>query len=359
MARGQAFLTAADDGLKSLSPSSFAMVMATAALSLAAHVQGLTALAQTLGRLNIVFYLIFWTLVVWRMVRHPREVRNDLTDHLKSPGFFTMVAGTCTLGSQLLIQNQMVAVAWWLWGLGALLWVVFTYAVFSALTLKTVKPTLAHGISGSWLLAVVATQALAVLSALLAPELSEPLREGLEFSSLCLWLVGGVMYVWMISLIVYRYTFQPLTPGDLFPSYWINMGAMAISTLAGATLLLMGEGSVPLIRDLRPFITGVTILFWATGTWWIPMLVVLGVWRHGIRRFPFKYDMNFWGVVFPLAMYTLGTWQLITALELEFLRSIPSVGLYVALAAWLIVLVGMAGAVLRSLTGAASASADT
>lgn len=326
--------------------------MATAALGLAAHGQGLTLLSQALGGLNVVFYLLFWTLVVLRVARHPREVRNDLTDHLKSPGFFTMVAGTCTLGSQLLIQNQLVAVAWWLWGLGALLWVAFTYAVFAALTLKAVKPTLEHGVSGSWLLAVVATQALAVLSALLAPELSGPLRDGLEFTALCLWLVGGVMYVWMISLIVYRYTFQPLTPGDLFPSYWINMGAMAISTLAGATLLLMGEGSVPLIRELRPFITGVTVLFWATGTWWIPMLIVLGVWRHGVRRFPFKYDVNFWGVVFPLAMYTLGTWQLIGAVGLDFLRAVPAVSLYVALAAWLLVFVGMISAVFRSLGGA-------
>ena len=332
--------------------------MATAALSLAAHLQGLTTLARVLGGLNVALYLVFWALTALRVARHAREVRNDLTDHLKSPGFFTLVAGTCTLGSQLLIQNQLVPVAWWLWGLGALLWLVFTYAIFAALTLKTVKPTLAHGISGSWLLAVVATQALTVLSALLAPELSAPFREGLECATLCLCLVGGVMYVWMISLIVYRYTFQPLTPGDLFPSYWINMGAMAISTLAGATLLLMGEGSVPLISDLRPFITGVTVLFWATGTWWIPMLVVLGVWRHGVRRFPFSYDVNFWGVVFPLAMYTLGTWQLITALGLDFLRPVPAVSLYVALAAWLLVFVGMTSAVLRSLTGAGPARND-
>lgn len=326
--------------------------MATAALSLAAHMQGLMTLARVLGALNVVLYLALWALTVWRLVRHHSEMRHDLTDHLKSPGFFTMVAGTCTLGSQLLVQNQLAGAAWWLLGLGALLWLVFTYTIFAALTLKTVKPTLAHGISGSWLLAVVATQALTVLSALLAPGLSAPLREGLEFSALCLWLVGGVMYVWMISFIVYRYTFQPLTPGDLFPSYWINMGAMAISTLAGATLLLMGEGSVPLIRELRPFITGVTVLFWATGTWWIPMLIVLGVWRHGVRRFPFKYDVNFWGVVFPLAMYTLGTWQLIAAVGLNFLRAVPAVSLYVALAAWLLVFVGMLSAVLRSLGGA-------
>ena len=46
-----------------------------------------------------------------------------------------------------------------------------------------------------------------------------------------MWLWGGMLYIWMISLIFYRYTFFPFQPGDLTPPYWINMGAMAISTL--------------------------------------------------------------------------------------------------------------------------------
>ncbi len=46
-----------------------------------------------------------------------------------------------------------------------------TYGIFAALTTKAVKPTLDRGISGTWLLAVVATQAIAVLGVLLAPGL--------------------------------------------------------------------------------------------------------------------------------------------------------------------------------------------
>jgi len=49
--------------------------------------------------------------------------------------------------------------------------------------------------------------------------------------------VGGMLYIWMISPIFYRYTFFRLSPGDLTPPYWINMVAMAISTLAGARLI--------------------------------------------------------------------------------------------------------------------------
>ena len=46
-----------------------------------------------------------------------------------------------------------------------------------------------------------------------------------------------MLYIWIISLIFYRYTFFTISPSDLAPPYWINMGAVAISTLAGTMLL--------------------------------------------------------------------------------------------------------------------------
>src|SRR5215211_6435053 len=54
----------------------------------------------------------------------------------------------------------------------------------------------------------------------------------------------------------------------------------------------------PLLAELLPFLKGMTLLFWATATWWIPVLVILGIWRHLIRRFPFRYDPLYWGAVF-------------------------------------------------------------
>jgi voltage-gated anion channel len=49
-----------------------------------------------------------------------------------------------------------------------------------------------------------------------------------------MWLWGGMLYIWMISLIFYRDTFFRFSADDLTPPYWINMGAVAISALAGA-----------------------------------------------------------------------------------------------------------------------------
>jgi hypothetical protein len=94
---------------------------------------------------------------------------------------------------------------------------ILTYAIFTSLTIKETKPTIDQGITGAWLLAVVATQSMALLSALLARHFQQPVRLHINFVALSMWLWGGMMYICMISLIFYRYTFFKFSPADSRP----------------------------------------------------------------------------------------------------------------------------------------------
>ncbi|HKY09090.1 MAG TPA: tellurite resistance/C4-dicarboxylate transporter family protein, partial [Candidatus Binatia bacterium] len=170
------------------------------------------------------------------------------------------------------------------------------------------------------------------------------------FLALSMWLWGGMLYIWLISLIFYRYVFFPMSPSDLTPPYWINMGAVAISTLAGATLILEAPRS-PLLQSMLPFLRGFTLFFWATGTWWIPMLVILGIWRHVYKKFKLQYDPLYWGLVFPLGMYTVCTFQLAKAMDIDFLVWIARVFVYAALLAWAITFLGLLRAVVTGMLG--------
>lgn len=321
-----------------LHPAYFALVMATGIVSIACHSFGLEELARPLFLVNIAAYSILWMLYLARAALFRTEFISDWLSHKRGFGFFASVAATNVLGSQFLLFDNNVAAATGLWWLGLGLWAVCTYAIFVLLAVQAEKPPIAEGINGGWLIAVVATQSVCVLGTLLKPAMPG----GSDFMLMFLmsfWLFGGMLYTWIISLIFYRYMFFPFKPSDLIPPYWINMGSVAISTLAGANLITAVEGSS--LADLTPFLKGFTALYWATATWWIPMLLILGVWRHGIRKFRFTYDPLYWGLVFPLGMYSVCTYRMSLIFDLAPLLVIARVFLVAAIAAWLLTFMGL------------------
>lgn len=323
-----------------MSPANFGMVMATGIVSLAAHMLGHEKSAHGLFLLNNLLFAALCVLTVLRALRHTRAFLADLSDHLRGPGFFTTVAACAVLATQYMVLLDDSHIGMLLWAAALVMWFVFTYVIFTVLTVKRDKPSLDRGINGGWLLAVVATQSIAVSSILLGATSQQPYRLELNFLALSMWLWGGMLYIWLMSLIFYRYTYFRLEPDDLTPPYWINMGAMAISTLAGS-LLIEHSADAPYLSTLRPFIKGFTVFYWAAGTWWIPMLLILGVWRYVYRRFSLRYDPLYWGAVFPLGMYAACTWHLNLAMEFELLARLPAVFFTLASVAWVLAFVGL------------------
>jgi tellurite resistance protein TehA-like permease len=324
--------------VQTLHPAYFAMVMATGIVAIGAHLTGMPRLGRALAGFNLAAYAGLALMLLARIFLYPRLVMRDLADHQQGVGFFTVVAGTAVLGSQSVILFEQYRLGAALWVAAAVLLLAATYGIFTAFTIKDNKPSLAQGIHSGWLVAVVATQAVATLGAQMMQAFPQEI-EAIAFVSLVLWASGGMLYIWMISLIFYRYTFFPLQPLDLKAHYWINMGAMAISALAGAMLIRFSSGVV-LLEQLAPFLKGFTLLYWATATWWFPMLVTLAVWRHAVKKLPLAYDPLYWGMVFPLGMYTTCTYRLGEVLGIEFLFTLARTFIFVALAVWLLTFAG-------------------
>ena len=330
---------------ESLFPGYFALVMATAAVSIASFLLGHAIIAHTLFGLNWLFYLSLWGLTLLRLVRFPRRLIDDLFNHQRAPGFFTLVAATCMLATQTILVAGGQAAGSVLWWLGLGLWFLIMYAFFTAVTIRQRKPTLAAGINGAWLIAAVATQSI-VVSRGAVDGMSAP-SPPIQFLCAAMFMIGCMLYLAIIPLIFYRLTFVRLASRDFSPPYWINMGAVAITTLAGATLI-MRIGHWPVLGSFAPFLPGFTLFFWAASTWWIPLLIALMVWRYLIRGEVPAYEPALWGMVFSLGMYTTATFQLSRATGFAFLEAIPAVFILLALAAWAAAFAGLLHHIWRS-----------
>ncbi len=327
--------------VRDLHPGYFALVMATGIVSIAAGHLGMKPLARLLFLINIPLYVILSGLTLARMLRYPRQMGRELTSHRLGPAFLTSVAATCILGSQVSVLAGNAPAGFVFWICAGVLWLGLIYAFFAAAIVRPAKSALEEGLHGGWLITVVSTQSLAVLGLTAAPG-----EEVFLFLALSLYLLGCALYLTLIALIFYRLLFFTVTPGDFTPPYWINMGAIAISTLAGSLLIQRAAGR-PLLSEILPFLSGFTLFFWVAGTWWIPLLVILEGWRHLWKRYPLRYDPEYWDIVFPLGMYAVATFELARATGYAFLAVIASAMVYIALAAWLITFVGMARRILK------------
>lgn len=329
-----------------LFPGYFALVMATGVVSIACKLLAFPVIPTLLLVVNWIFYGILVMLTGVRVLKFPNRIAQDLSNHQRAPGFFTLVAGTCVLGTQTVTVAGLHDVGLTLWWAGVALWFLVMYSFFTAVTIRARKPSLATGINGAWLIAAVATQSIVVLRGTL--DTSAP-PEPIQFYCLAMFMIGCMLYLAIIPLIFYRLTFIRLDTHDFGPPYWINMGAVAISTLAGSILLQRTETWM-VLAEFRPFLKGFTVFFWSVATWWIPLLIALMLWRYLIRRDRLAYEPQFWGMVFPLGMYTTSTFQLSRALELPFLEAIPHVFIYLALLAWIATVAGLVLTIARALS---------
>jgi len=314
------------------SPDVFAAVMATGILSIAARDHQYPAISDALGVLATVALLVLIALVLVTRALASWDLRDpDVTLRL-----FTFVAACAVLNSRLASHRIVLEVL----GVVALTaWLVLT-----ALTARNMSAhpwaALRDRAHGAWELASVGTSGLAIVATMVA-----------RHQNWWLWVAGPVwvaalcVYGLMTWLIVSRAVSERQGRDGFEPDTWILMGGLAIATLAGDGIHALAPAWLG-----RPVLV-VTVVTWVAASLWIPPLIFFGLRR--INRGPgtLRFAGVWWALVFPLGMYSAATYAMAAEIGQRSLVTVSLVFFWVALAAWLIVVVAGLLLLWRQLAG--------
>lgn len=323
--------------IKGLLPASFSFVMATGIVAIATHRVGFPLLDRLLLVVAAISYALLLIAMIIRTTCYWQDVIQDFQNPLKAPGFFTIVAASSVLGSGLSKIFRISIAPELLWYFAALLYTLLVYSFLFTFMTRPKEQFQLDAINGAWLLLVVGLQSLAVLGAVLFAQG----REFMLMISILCFLLGSVMYFSLVFLVVCRLLLLPIEPKQLVPTYWIMMGASAISTLAGSEVSGAMQGFDTTSSYLLPFVQGGALTLWAAAISWIPLLILLGFWRHGVGRVTFGYEVGQWSIVFPLGMFTAASHSLGITQKLAWLSLMTPYFCIIAVSAWLLVSCGM------------------
>lgn len=326
-----------DRAVATLAPGYFALVMGSGIVSIGLDFQGFDLASQVLLAICAAGYGLILLLHLLRFIRHRHQFLDDFTDPRRGFGYFTFVAGTNVLGIRLALDQQI----FWtglLLILGFAAWLLLGYVVpWTAVLGRTARPVVATA-NGTWFIWAVASQSCAVAAATLEPMLPV-IREELAVIAVFSWSIGIFLYAAAGVFVALRMMLYELKPIDLTPPYWVAMGAMAISVVAGAQIVEME--STPMVTATRGLVAGVAVVCWAFATWLIPPLIAAGFWRHAVRKVPLRYEATWWSIVFPFGMYAVACLTLGQADSLPIVGALGAAWLWVACSVWLLVFAAM------------------
>lgn len=323
--------------VKGLLPGYFALVMSTGMVSIGLNLHFWHIPSVLLLWLAILCFAILFVVTILRFLYFRGALISDLTNPERAFGYFTFVAAVDVVGTRLVIDGHHNIAGILLAGALAV-WLVLGYVIPVAAVLgRKERPVINHT-NGTWFIWAVASQSVTVLAATLEPT-GVPGRNVLALVAVLSWSLGVFLYAVVGILLIVRLTVYPFGPKDIQPPYWVAMGATAITVLAGSRIVAMEQA--PTVDVTRGLVAGLALLFWCFGTWLIPALLAIGYWRHFTHRIPIRYEPAWWSLVFPVAMYGVGSHYLGAADHLPIVMGVGDIVIWFAVAVWTVTFIGM------------------
>jgi len=340
-------LAAPSEAIRGFTPNWFTVNMGTGIVSLMLPklpFAGSAAIGEGLWWLNMGLLLLFTLLAFARMIQYPTECRATLRHPVQSMflgavpmGLATVINGFITFGvpqwgegAALLARDLWIFDALLAAGVGLLVpYLMFTHQDHALERMTAV-----------WLLPVVASEVAAASAGLIAPHLSVAAATLLIYGGYVLFALSVPLALMIITLLVLRLAQHKLPGAELGVSMFLPLGPLGTGALA---LLQLGAAAPRVLAaqhlgELAPVVTGTGLLgalvLWGFGAWWLALatLTTLRFLKTGL-----PFNLGWWGLTFPLGVYTASTFGLAALTHLAFFNTLGQVMVALLAALWLLV----------------------
>jgi len=314
--------------VRGFSPSWGAAVMGTGILAVCSKLysstfQPLQHFAVGLTYLNTLLLIAIAIPWVARWVFFTDDALSDLNHPVRSNFYPTLPIGMMVLACDYLIVVPNLTLAWWLWGVGAVLTLVFgVIAPYNMFKGEHVK--LDH-INPSWFIPPVGLIVIPVPGGLLLSHATNILRDLVLLLDVVGWGAGFFIYLALLAVCVYRFILHHPLPSTLAPTLWINLGPIGAGTVALYNVISNAAFVTNSAREAL-FVFGA--FFWGSGLWWFAIAAAMTL--HYLRKVGLPYAPSWWAFTFPLGAYVAATYKVSSVMS-SGAAHVIGVGLYALL----------------------------
>ena len=302
-------------------------------------------LAVLLWQFNIALFLMFSLLYVLRWIIYPTEAKQ-IFSHASMSLFLgaipmalaTIINGYLKFGIHL-YGDWVVSFAQLLWYIDVLLAVSIAWIV--PFYMYNRQQHELQSMTAVWLLPIVACEVAAATGGLLLPHIAVGQQAlGILLGGYVLWGISVLPAFAILTILMLRLALHKLPSKELAISSWLALGPIGTGALA---LLILGAQAPQVLAVIDQQSLGlfcqqagivVSLILMGFGLWWLG-IAVLTTLKHAKTALPF--NLGWWGLTFPLGVFTLAVLNLAQQLHVSFIQSIGYALAVILIMLWLVV----------------------
>lgn len=321
--------------IRQFTPNWFTVSMGTGVVALiVSEFPMLKALTWQLGTglwyFNILLFVLFTVLYGLRWAFYPHEAKQIFQHPSMSLFLGTIPMALATILNGFLKYGQpiygdtAVQIAQTLWYADVVLALLVAWAVPFAMYRH--QEHALQQMTAVWLLPIVACEVAASSGGLLLGHLAADTHAvAILLGSYVLWGVSVLPAFAILTILMLRLVLHKLPEKELAVSSWLVLGPIGTAALA---LLVLGHQAPTLMASLGLAQLGqlfqqagilASLILLGFGLWWLG-IAVLTTLHHAKQDLPF--NLGWWGLTFPLGVYTLAILTLAQQLNLAFLYAV-------------------------------------